>query len=213
MTEWKVRPDKPKNGIMEYMMRAEEREELYKFITCYVWKVYSDTLFTKKLCCMTGCSFLDLISPGDIAYVIALVKNGRDVWDQTMRIKVLCAAAQKEKEKKLRLLFTPGRGKKKEQGKHIWSKEGIKYFKQAETEWKGVYKDEKRMEILYSGWEGWLEKNGMEITVEEDSEKALHSVMAMWIDEDYAKNKGMEKGNNNKSKICPSACEGEEEEG
>ncbi len=69
-------PDKLKNGIREYMMRAEEREELYKLITCCVRKLYSDTLITKELCRMTGCSFLDLIRPGDIAYVIALVKNG-----------------------------------------------------------------------------------------------------------------------------------------
>jgi hypothetical protein len=32
-------------------------------------------------------------------------------------------------------------------GKHMCSKEGIKYFKQAETEWKGVYMDEKLMKI------------------------------------------------------------------
>jgi hypothetical protein len=110
------------------MLRVEERNELYKFIALYVRKVYSDTLITRELCCMTGCSFLDLIRPGDIAYVIALVKNGRDVWDQTVQMKVLGVAAHKEKEKKLRPLFTSGIGKKKEQGKHLWSKEGIKYF-------------------------------------------------------------------------------------
>ncbi len=59
---------------------------------------------------------------------------------------------------------------------------GINNFKQAETEWKGVYKDEKLMEILSSGWEGWLEKKGMGMMVEEDLEKILHSVMAMWTD-------------------------------
>ncbi len=73
----------------------------------------SDTLITKKLHCMTGCSFLDLIRPGDIAYVIPLVKNGRHVWDQTVWMKALGAAAHKAKEKKLRLLFTAGIGKKK----------------------------------------------------------------------------------------------------
>jgi hypothetical protein len=46
-------------------------------------------------------SFLDLIRLGGIAYVIALIKNERDVWDQTVWIKVLDAAAHKEKEKKL----------------------------------------------------------------------------------------------------------------
>ncbi len=137
------------------------REELYKLIPQYVQKIYSNILSTKEICCMVRCSFLDLIRPGDIASVIAFVKNGRDVWDQIVRMKALGAAAHKEKENKLRPLFTAGIGKKKEQGKNIWSKEGIKYFKQAETEWKGVYKDEKFMKIHYSGWEvGWKEMNG-----------------------------------------------------
>jgi hypothetical protein len=137
------------------------REELYKLIAQYVQKIYSNTLSTKELCCMAGRSFLDLIIPGDIANVIALVKNGRDVWDQTVQMKASGAAAHKEKENKLRPLFTAGIGKKKEQGKNLWSKEGIKYFKQAETEWKGVYKDEKFMKIYYSGWEvGSKEMNG-----------------------------------------------------
>jgi hypothetical protein len=173
-------PDKLKNGIREYMMRAEEGGELYEFIACYVRKVYSDTFITRELRCMTGCSFLDfLIRPGDIAYVIAVVKNGRDMWDQTLQMRALGAATHKEKEKKLRPLFTSGIGKKKEQSKHLWSKGGIKYFKRAETEWVTVYKDEKLMRILYSGWESWLEKKGKEMMVEEGSDKNLHSVTAM----------------------------------
>jgi hypothetical protein len=145
--------------------------------------------------------------------MIALIKNGRDVWDQTVQRKALGATAHKEKEKKLRSLFTSGIGKKKEQGKRMLSKEGVKYFKQAETEWIGVYHAEKLMRILHSGWEGQLEKKGKEMTVEEDSDKNLHSVMAMWTEEEDAKNKGVEKGNNNESKICPSESEGQKEEG
>jgi hypothetical protein len=91
--------------------------------------VYSDTLIIKELRCITGCSFLDLIRPGNIAYVIALVKNGKDVWDQTVQTKALGASAHKEKEKTLRPLFSAGTGKKKEQGMYMWSKKGIKYFK------------------------------------------------------------------------------------
>ena len=101
------------------MMRAEKRNELYKFITLYVQKVYNDTLITRELHHMTGCSFLDLIRPGDIAYVIALVKNGRDTWDQMVWMKALGAAAHKEKEEMLMPLLTSGIGKKKEQGQHI----------------------------------------------------------------------------------------------
>jgi hypothetical protein len=60
-----------------------------------------------------------------------------------------------------------------------------------------VYKDEKLMRILYNGWESWLEKKGKEMMVEENSDKNLHLVMAMWTDEEDAKNNGVEKGNNN----------------
>jgi hypothetical protein len=48
---------------------------------------------------MTDCSFLDMIRPGDIAYVIALVKNGRDVWDQTFEYRQ--SALQKEAKRTL----------------------------------------------------------------------------------------------------------------
>jgi hypothetical protein len=53
----------------------------------------------------------------------------------------------------------------------LWSKKGIKYFKQAETGWVAVYTDEKLMRIPYSGWESWLEKKGKEMMVKEDSDK------------------------------------------
>jgi hypothetical protein len=76
-----------------------------------------------------------------------------------------------------------------------------------------VYEDEKLMKILYSDWEGWLEKKGKEMMVEEDSDKNSHSVMGMWTEVDDAKNMGVEKGNNNESKICLSESEGEKEEG
>jgi hypothetical protein len=47
------------------------------------------------------------------------------------------------------------------------------------------------MRILYSGWENWLEKKGMEMTVEEDSDK---NVMAMWTEDNEAKKKGSGEG-------------------
>ncbi len=58
-----------------------------------------------------------------------------------------------------------------------------------------------------------MEKKGMEMMVEEDLEKTLHSVMVMWTDKDDTKNKGVEKGDNNESENCPIASEGEKEEG
>ncbi len=58
-----------------------------------------------------------------------------------------------------------------------------------------------------------MEKKGKKMMVEEDSDKKLHSVMAMWTEDDEAKKKGVVKGNDNKSKIGPNESENEEEEG
>jgi hypothetical protein len=57
-----------------------------------------------------------------------------------------------------------------------------------------------------------LEKKGKEMSVEEDSDENVHSVMAMWTEEDNAKKKGVEMVNKNDSKIGPSENENEEEE-
>ena len=47
-------------------------------------------------------------------------------------MKQLGAAVHGDRETKKRPLFTGGKGKKKEQGKSLWSGEGLKYFARAE---------------------------------------------------------------------------------
>jgi hypothetical protein len=68
-----------------------------------------------------GLSFIDIISPSNIAFVTSVVKNGWDVWDQKIRMKELGAAVHGKREVKVRPLCTEGTGKKKEQGKSLWS--------------------------------------------------------------------------------------------
>lgn len=123
-------------------------------------------------------SFVDMITPSDIAFVISVIKNSRHVWDQTMKMTNRALSANVENEKKLRPLFTEGRGKKKEQGKSLWSEKGIKYFKRAERKWRKVYQDETVMMELYSGFSAWLNKFGRDIIVAKNSTKSLHSVIA-----------------------------------
>jgi hypothetical protein len=62
-------------------------------------------------------SFLDLITPSDIAFVICIIKNARHVWDQTIRkIGLVEPVMDGETEAKVQPLFMKGAGKKKEQG-------------------------------------------------------------------------------------------------
>jgi hypothetical protein len=59
-----------------------------------------------------GLSFVDIISPSNIAFVISVIKNGWNVWDQTIRMRELGVAVHGKREAKLRPLFTEGTRKK-----------------------------------------------------------------------------------------------------
>ncbi len=178
--------DKLKNEITNYPS-PEDKEILYMFFVRYVRKVHSDGAIKSELRNNEGLLFIDIISPSDITFVISVIKNGRDVWDQKIRMKELGAAVHGEREVKVRPLFTEGTGKKKEQGKSLWSDEGMKYFQRTEKTWRKVYKDEETMRGIYGGFETWLNKYGKEITVAKNSIKTLHSIIARWTLKDERK--------------------------
>ncbi len=77
----------------ERMNLVEEEKNkidgIFDFLARYVRKVHSDDFICKELKGNPGTSFLDFIGPNDIAYVIALVKNSRDMWDQDIRLHQL----------------------------------------------------------------------------------------------------------------------------
>ena len=69
------------------MIDAQAREGLYDFIARYVRKVCPDSLITNHLRAMPGYTFLDLIRPSNVAYVISLLKNGRGMWDMEIEMR------------------------------------------------------------------------------------------------------------------------------
>jgi hypothetical protein len=127
----KIDLDKLRNGLDHYTS-SSNKAELYKFLARYVRKVYPDIDTKKDLKNNEGFLFIDRITPSDIAFVLSILKNGCNVWDQTINMKQLGAAVHGEWETRLQPLFTGGKGKKKEQGMSLWSVEGLKYFKHAE---------------------------------------------------------------------------------
>ncbi len=86
----------------------------------------------KCLCYNLGRSYLDIIGPNDIAYVMFLIKKSTDIWDHDIRMQELGAQSISNQEKKLQPLFTSGSGQKRTQGKSLWNKEGMEYFHSAE---------------------------------------------------------------------------------
>jgi hypothetical protein len=74
---------------------------LYEFLARYVRKVYPDTDIKRDVKNNEGFSFIDKITPSDIAFDISILKDGCKVWDQTMKIKQLGAAVHGERETRL----------------------------------------------------------------------------------------------------------------
>ena len=73
-------------------------------------------------------SFVDVLTPSDIAYVIAIVKNSGEMWDQNARMGEMGHGAMASQEKKLQPLFTQGEGMKRDKGETLWNHEGRHFF-------------------------------------------------------------------------------------
>jgi len=114
--------------------------------------------------------------------VIAAFKNNKDMWDQDIRMRESGSDAMGNPEKRIKPLFTSGHGQKREQGKSLWNKDGMTYFKKAEQTWKNIYDSENDMKVLYNRWENWIATKGKEIKVGDGSRKTFHYVIGTWYD-------------------------------
>jgi hypothetical protein len=54
------------------------------------------------------------------------------------------------------------------------------YFKTAEKNWRRVYEDETLIQILYQGWDLWLEVYKKDLKFGDGTNKTYFSVMATW---------------------------------
>ena len=79
----------------------DELDGLFDFFARYVRKVHSDDFIRKGLKLSRQESFLDVIGPNDIAYVIAVFKNSKDMWDQDIRMRESGRDAMGNPEKKM----------------------------------------------------------------------------------------------------------------
>ncbi len=74
---------------------------MYEFLARYLRKVYPDTDIKKDLKNNEGFLFIDRITPSDIVFVISILKNGCNIWNQTIKMKQLGAAVHGEREMRL----------------------------------------------------------------------------------------------------------------
>ncbi len=108
-------------------------DQIFNLIARYVQKAHSDEHIRKVIMRYNaGRSFLNIIGPSDIAYIVSIIKNSTGMWDQDIRMGELGEEAKENPEKKMKPLFTSGSGQKRTQGKTLWNLDGMKYFHRAE---------------------------------------------------------------------------------
>ncbi len=90
--------------------------------------------------------------PSYITYILSLIKNVKDMWDQTKRHQENPEARH---EKRAKPLFSTGEGKRRESGKTVWNNDGLEFFYTAERNWMEVYNSKEQFSALVNGWEMW----------------------------------------------------------
>ncbi len=121
-----IDPDLLMQGVdgVNTIIKEANTPELFDFLGRYIRKTHMDDLISKKLRASPGISYLDVISPGDIACVIVLMKNARELWDQDLWLSASGEAAMASKEPKKKPKFTGRKGQKRMKSKRIF---GIKW--------------------------------------------------------------------------------------
>lgn len=171
-------PDQLIMGYAQYM-DDDMTDVVFDFLARYVRKLHADTYIKKTLCDNKGMTFLDIISPSDIAYVITLIKNSKHVWmaekdtwkqDEDNRnaeeeggdpVNGIDDDDDDEKDVRLRPLFTSGEKKKREYGQTTWSDEGIDYYEKGLKNWKVVFGQSEIMGYNFvTKWDEWVERKG-----------------------------------------------------
>jgi hypothetical protein len=146
-----VYPDEIGKGFQTYIDLKIEKV-VYNFICTYVRRIKPNVKWKKLLMKNAGCPFICCITPSNIAYVLAIIKNGKEMWDQAKN-------PGSSPEKKARPLFSAGEGRKRESGISVWNKEGLEFYYAVEKNWREVYNSKKQFSVLINGWENWEPKD------------------------------------------------------
>ncbi len=97
-------PDELGNGFQTYIDLKIENV-VYKFMCTYVPRIKPSSRWKKLLMNNPGSPWICCITPSNIAYVLAIIKNGKDMWDQAKNPGT-------SPEKQVRPLFSAGEGRK-----------------------------------------------------------------------------------------------------
>jgi len=151
-----------------------------EFLSCYVRNVHADRYLKNLLLNNPGYTYLDIITPSDIAYVISLIKNSAHLW----LLKKFDAHDDKDSEAlAMKPIFTAGLNTKRTFGITTWNKDGIEYYNNALKNWERAFiKTNPQYIILQTYWDKWIndKDKGKKLMVGNyvGMKKSVHSILA-----------------------------------
>ena len=145
--------------------------DLFDFIAKFVVKIYGISAFRKFCMERKGKSFMDKITPSDIAFTLAVIENGREVWEQEYHMKHATEEElekyknpQLEEDESLRQKyikkypkFTSGKKQKRMYLQSCWNDEGMKYYKDALKVWTEGMADGNFKRWMDEKWDTWVQ--------------------------------------------------------
>ena len=159
-----------KKGVINYDENGT-MDALMEFLVRYVRHVHSDRYYKNMLTENPCATFLDIITPSDVAYVVALMENSRKMW----------TTPADEDGNKVRLLFTSGENMKQTYGMNIWNEDGMDFYDGAYMFWHAAFNAHcDHYKILHKHWDKWIVRNGKTVMIgkSEHSNKSANSVLA-----------------------------------
>jgi hypothetical protein len=150
-----VWPDELGEGIKTYI-KLNTLKHINKFMCMYVQRITPDTTWNKRMAKEPGRPFFCYVTPSDIVCILSLIKNGKNIWDQTKRCQ---ENPEVRHEKRAKPLFSTGEGKRRESEKAVWNNDGLEFFYTAERDWTEVYNSKEQFSALVNEWEMWEPNN------------------------------------------------------
>ena len=150
----------------------DKMDDLMEFLVRYVRHAHSDQYYKNLLIENSGATFLDVITPCDVAYVIALMENGKDMW----------TTPEYGDGNKVKPLFTSGKNMKRTYGMNIWTEDGMDFYEKAHMFWHAAFNRTcTHYDILHKYWDKWIALKGKTVFIgkTEFSKKTAFSVLAM----------------------------------
>ena len=162
-------PDKLARGPVAYISKERnpsDLEPVCRFIGKYVKYLHGENTIKKFVDREKGRTFLDMITPSDVAYSISLIKNSQDVWKESNKISKMPEEVQKKYKdkknedfvKKEEPLFTKGSGQKREFGRVMWNEVGTDFLANAQKEWIKSFNQEEVCTLLEKAWESYTKE-------------------------------------------------------